>query len=106
GVAVPRDASHVTGWDSDPATSLLHFVGNACVALQSGSVNDLSIAFGCPAPAGEGEGEGAAEGEGGAGEGEGAGNCGGVGATCATDADCCQGFICDVQTQQCLFLGG
>jgi hypothetical protein len=114
GVPVPRDATHATGWDYNPATTDLHFAGNACIALQSGSVTDLSIAFGCPAQAGEGEGEGegaGGEGEGegatgGEGEGEGSSNCGGTGAHCTKDADCCAGFLCNTQTQQCLFLGG
>jgi hypothetical protein len=112
GQSVPRDATHATGWDYDPSTSLLHFAGNACVALQSGSVSDLSIAFGCPGgTGGEGEGEGAGgegegEGAGGEGEGEGGGNCGGTGAQCTKDTDCCAGFLCNQSTHQCLFLGG
>jgi hypothetical protein len=48
GVAIPRDQTHVDGWDYDPMTNQISFHGPACQQLQSGVVTDLQIIFGCP----------------------------------------------------------
>ncbi len=47
---VPRDPAHVAGWDYDPATTKLRFYGTFCSRLQTRSVTDLDVVFGCPAP--------------------------------------------------------
>jgi hypothetical protein len=47
-VPVLRDTGRANGWDYDPATNQVTFYGPACDALQSGSVADLVIVYGCP----------------------------------------------------------
>lgn len=47
---IGQDTTHANGWDYDPATGELTFYGAACDALESGSVTDLSIVYGCPNP--------------------------------------------------------
>jgi hypothetical protein len=104
-------------WDYDPASDLLRFAGNACIALQSGIVTDLTIAYGCPFGEGEDEGEGEGEGEE-DGEGEGCtdrcgNNCGeqaclippGECGACASDADCRPGSLC-LPDGTCIIIGG
>ncbi len=46
--AIDRDATHMNGWDYDPSNGTLTFYGAACDALESGSVTDLNIVYGCP----------------------------------------------------------
>ncbi len=48
--AVPRDPSHLSGWDYDPATMLLTLYGSHCDRLESREVDDVDVIFGCPTP--------------------------------------------------------
>lgn len=50
GTRVPRDPTGQTGWDVDLAAGRITFAGNACTALQSGIVTDLTLVYGCPLP--------------------------------------------------------
>jgi len=50
GALIPRDSSHGRGWDYDAATNTVTFYGSECTAVQSGSVTDVQIDFGCPGP--------------------------------------------------------
>lgn len=50
GQLVPRDTSGNTGWDVNLAAGRLTFAGNACAALQTGLVTDLTLVYGCPLP--------------------------------------------------------
>lgn len=45
---VPQDAQN--GWSYDPATNTLTFNGTACAAIESGTVEDIDVVFGCAAP--------------------------------------------------------
>ena len=127
GQPVPRDPSGQTGWDYFPAGERLRFAGNACVALQSGVVTDLTIVFGCPIgvppepDAGvpdEDAGEPPADAgpPGGCSDrcshncgneaclidpGQSTGTCG----PCREDADCCPGSLC-LDDGICLPIGG
>lgn len=47
-VMVARDPTD--GWVLDAATNTVTFVGAACAQLQSGSVTDIDVVFGCPEP--------------------------------------------------------
>ena len=44
------DADAVNGWTYDAATMTLSFVGAACQQLQSGTVSDIDVVFGCAMP--------------------------------------------------------
>jgi hypothetical protein len=48
GVMVERNDPN--GWTLDTAATKVTFVGDACVKLQSGSVKDVQVVFGCPQP--------------------------------------------------------
>jgi hypothetical protein len=50
GQLVPRDTTGQTGWDVNLAAGRLTFAGNACRALQTGLVTDLTLVYGCPLP--------------------------------------------------------
>ncbi len=47
---VPRDPSHILGWDYDPATMILSFYGVTCDRLKTRQVDDVDVVFGCPTP--------------------------------------------------------
>lgn len=47
---VARDATHMDGWDYDPATNQVTFYGPSCDSLKSGTVKDVDIVLGCDAP--------------------------------------------------------
>jgi hypothetical protein len=47
---VPRDATHTSGWDYDPATMKVTLYGAYCDRLQSKQVDDVDVVFGCPVP--------------------------------------------------------
>jgi hypothetical protein len=48
GKPIPRDKSHMNGWDFGPGNLSIDFYGPACDALQSGATTMLSALFGCP----------------------------------------------------------
>jgi hypothetical protein len=48
GVMVERNDTN--GWTLDTTATKVTFVGDACVKLQSGSVKDVQVVFGCPQP--------------------------------------------------------
>ena len=48
--SIPRDPTHMNGWDYDPATNQITFYGPACDALKAGTVTDVDIVFGCDEP--------------------------------------------------------
>jgi hypothetical protein len=50
GAAVPRNPSHQSGWDYDPATNSITFYGATCIKLQSGSVSSVHVDYGCGGP--------------------------------------------------------
>jgi hypothetical protein len=45
---VPHDATHVTGWDYEPATNRVSLYGPACDALANTPGAKLSVQYGCP----------------------------------------------------------
>jgi len=47
---VPRDPSGTDGWDLDVGKGVLTFFGAACQTLQSGTVRDVDVVFGCAEP--------------------------------------------------------
>jgi hypothetical protein len=47
---VVRSPTHSDGWDYDPATMTITFYGPACDEIQSGSVTEIQVVFGCPGP--------------------------------------------------------
>jgi hypothetical protein len=47
--AVPRDASHVSGWDYDAASSQLTLYGAYCDELATGA-STIDVTFGCALP--------------------------------------------------------
>ena len=47
---VPRDPSHVMGWDYDPAAMTITMYGSSCDDLKSHNVSSIDITFGCPSP--------------------------------------------------------
>jgi hypothetical protein len=50
GALIPRDESHASGWDYDPATNTITFYGADCDRVQSGAVASIDVDFGCPGP--------------------------------------------------------
>jgi hypothetical protein len=48
--SIPRDTSHVMGWDYDPATQLLTLYGGYCDRLKTHTVTAVDVIFGCPSP--------------------------------------------------------
>jgi hypothetical protein len=50
GGLIPRNEAHTSGWDYDPATNTITFYGAECTQLQSGSVANVDVDFGCPGP--------------------------------------------------------
>ena len=47
---VPRDTTHMDGWDYDPASMELTLYGNDCTVLQNHTVTEVDVLFGCPTP--------------------------------------------------------
>lgn len=47
GTTIPRDPTHINGWDYDSATNTLTFYGAACTSLRTGDVIDLVVGSGC-----------------------------------------------------------
>lgn len=47
---IPRDVTHMDGWDYDVATNQVVFYGPACDSLKTGVVKDLDIVLGCSEP--------------------------------------------------------
>ena len=47
---VPRDQTHMDGWDYDPTAMTLTIYGNYCTELEDGVVTDIDVVFGCPSP--------------------------------------------------------
>jgi hypothetical protein len=128
GNSVPRDTTGQTGWDVDVVANRLTFAGNACIALQSGIVTDLTLVYGCPglAPPPPDD-AGTPDDDGGTGPGIDAGPngctdrcdhpCGseacliapgddiGTCGPCEDDGDCCIGSLC-LQSGVCIPVGG
>jgi len=50
GMGVPRDPTHMNGWDYDMATNEITFYGMACADLKAGKVMKIQIAYGCDMP--------------------------------------------------------
>lgn len=50
GALIPRNPSRTSGWDYDPSTNTITFYGADCAAVQSGSVTNVEVDFGCPGP--------------------------------------------------------
>jgi hypothetical protein len=63
---VAKDVKHVDGWDYDAAKQQVHFYGASCTSLQTGSIDNLDIVFGCPGGSGGAAGAGGNGGSGGA----------------------------------------
>jgi hypothetical protein len=130
GIRVPRDPTGATGWEYNAANARLTFAGNACAALQSGAVNDLSIVYGCPLAenppdAGPPPDAGNPPPDAGnpppdAGGGDDACNdrcvngCGaeacllpeGQCGPCTGNTDCCPGYVCITDNGTCIDIGG
>lgn len=77
----PRDGTHADGWDYDTASGEMTFYGPTCESLQSGTVGELLIVYGCPAGFSGGEG------------GE-PGLCPNGVTPCSDETACEQGFSC------------
>jgi len=54
GMMVPRDPTHVNGWDYGPGMMSIVFYGMWCQNLQNGTINDVRAIFGCQIGHGEG----------------------------------------------------
>ena len=48
GVPIPRDKTHMNGWDFGPGNLSINFYGAACDALQKGITTSVSAIYGCP----------------------------------------------------------
>jgi hypothetical protein len=48
GATIPRDKSHMNGWDFGPNDLSINFYGTACSNLQNGSVSNVAASYGCP----------------------------------------------------------
>ena len=48
GVDVPRDTTHMNGWDFGPGMTSVILYGTYCSRLQSGQIMNVSATFGCP----------------------------------------------------------
>lgn len=47
---VPRDPSHVSGWDFDPTTSQITFYGSFCDEVAHFQVQTVDVTYGCSSP--------------------------------------------------------
>ncbi|MBX3274459.1 MAG: VWA domain-containing protein [Sandaracinaceae bacterium] len=50
GPLIARDESRRSGWDYDAATNTITFYGAECARVQSGTVTNVEVDFGCPGP--------------------------------------------------------
>ena len=48
GQTVPRDPTHMNGWDFGPGDTSIQFYGSYCSMLQSGGINNVQAIYGCP----------------------------------------------------------
>jgi von Willebrand factor type A domain-containing protein len=48
GQTVPRDPTHMNGWDYGPGMNSIQFYGSYCQSLQNGMVMNVMAVFGCP----------------------------------------------------------
>jgi hypothetical protein len=48
GNTIPRDPTHMNGWDFGPGNMSIQFYGTACMNLQKGIVTGISAVYGCP----------------------------------------------------------
>jgi hypothetical protein len=48
GMKIPRDPTHMNGWDFGPNNMSINFYGAACDNLQKGITTGISAVFGCP----------------------------------------------------------
>ena len=48
GQTVPRDPTHMSGWDYGPGMNSIQFYGSYCQSLQNGMVMNVMAVFGCP----------------------------------------------------------
>jgi hypothetical protein len=50
GMKIPRDPTHMNGWDFGPGNLSINFYGPACDNLQKGITTMIQAVFGCPPP--------------------------------------------------------
>jgi hypothetical protein len=50
GPLIPRDMSRRRGWDYEAGSNTITFYGAECTEIQSGTVVDVQVDFGCPGP--------------------------------------------------------
>jgi hypothetical protein len=48
GQTVPRDTTHMNGWDFGPGDTSIQFYGSYCNMLQSGGISSVQAIYGCP----------------------------------------------------------
>jgi hypothetical protein len=48
GMTIPRDPSHMNGWDYGTGNMSIIFYGAPCDALKSGKITDVKAIYGCP----------------------------------------------------------
>ena len=48
GQPIPRDPTHMNGWDYGPGDMSIVFYGSACTDLQMGVTTSISAVYGCP----------------------------------------------------------
>jgi len=48
GNPIPRDPTHMNGWDFGPNDMSIIFYGMACTDLQNGVTTSIQAVFGCP----------------------------------------------------------
>jgi hypothetical protein len=48
GMTIPRDKTHMNGWDFGPGNLSIIFYGSSCNALQMGTITMVKAIFGCP----------------------------------------------------------
>ena len=47
GMSVPKDTTHMNGWDFGPGMNSIQFYGSYCTQLQGGNITDVHAIFGC-----------------------------------------------------------
>jgi hypothetical protein len=50
GMVIPRDKTHMNGWDFGPNNMSIIFYGSACSALQMGTITMVKAIYACPPP--------------------------------------------------------
>jgi hypothetical protein len=48
GMTIPRDKTHMNGWDYGPGNMSINFYGTACDGLQKGTITNVAAVYGCP----------------------------------------------------------